>query len=86
MIPSISKPVLKKQKSSGKDSRDAVKGKREVYFKASGGFTGTDIYTGERLRSGNIIDGPAIIEYMGTTVVLPPDRKATVDEYLNLVI
>jgi N-methylhydantoinase A len=46
----------------------------------------TPIYVREKLHSGNIVRGPAIIaEYSGTTVV-PPGWRAVVDAYENIVL
>ena len=44
----------------------------------------TDIYDYVRLKAGNVVNGPAIIEGPTTTIVVPPNQKATVDEFLNL--
>ena len=40
--------------------------------------------TAAALQSGNVIDGPAIIERMGDSVVVPPGFQAAVDPYLSL--
>ena len=40
----------------------------------------------EKLQYGNVIDGPAIVEGVDTSVVIPRDRKVTVDEYLNMIM
>jgi len=39
-----------------------------------------------KLEVGNKIDGPAIIEGVDTNLVIPPDRKVYIDEYLNMVM
>ena len=80
------KPELRKQKPAGPDPSNATKGNRDVYYKSAGGFKESVVYTGEKLHSGNIVDGPAIVEYMGTTVVIPPSTRASLDEYDNLII
>ena len=50
------------------DAGHARKGRRPVYFEPHG-FVDTDIYAGERVRPGNLITGPAIIEEANTSVV-----------------
>ena len=44
------------------------------------------IYDRERLRAGNRVAGPAIIEQMDTTTIVLPDMVATVEPFLNLVL
>ena len=67
----------------GEDSIAAVKGEREVYFEPLG-YTSSTVYDGYLLRPGNVVDGPAIIERMGDSVVVPPGHQAITDGYLTL--
>ena len=46
----------------------------------------TPIYNGARLKFGNIIPGPAIIEEATTTVVIPGLFCCEVDKYGNYVL
>ncbi len=62
---------LTKQPFFARDPSSALKRKRRVYFKELGGFVETPCYDGRKLRHGNIISGPAIIEETNTTVVVP---------------
>jgi N-methylhydantoinase A len=59
---------------------------RSVYFDEVGDFTETPIYSRLNLLVGAAIAGPAIVEQMDTTVLIPPNSRARVDERLNLVI
>lgn len=65
------------------DASAAIKGQREAYFEPHG-FTATTVYNGEALQAGNVIDGPAIVERMGDSVVVPPGYQGRVDRYLTL--
>jgi len=65
-----------------RDAAPAQRGERDAYFE--GGFRATPVYDGSRLQAGNVVDGPAIIERMGDSVVVPPDYQAEVDQYLTL--
>ena len=65
------------------DASAAITGEREAYFEPDG-FRATPIYDGHRLVAGNILAGPAIVQRMGDSVVIPPDYEAVVDEYLTL--
>ena len=69
--------------SEGDDASRAIRGERMAYFEPTG-FTGTRIYSGDALRAGNVICGPAVVERMGDNVVIPPGFEAAVDRYLNL--
>ena len=42
--------------------------------------------TATRLPAGATFDGPAIVEQMDSTVVVPPDWRAAVDDYGNIVL
>jgi len=71
---------------STKAPAEAHKGTREAFWQELGGFKPTDIYDSGRLEPGNKLEGPAIIEAVDTTIVLPPGRTYTVNEYLSGVI
>ena len=45
-----------------------------------------DLYDRQRLLAGDTLSGPAIIEQMDTTVVVPPDTRVEVEESGNLII
>lgn len=59
------------------------KGQRQVHF-GGAGFVATEIFDGPALQPGQVIAGPAVIERMGDSVVLPPGYQAAVDKYLSL--
>ena len=75
------KPIVAKFEYSGQDPSNAQSGTREVYNE--GKLVGTRIYNMDKILSGAVIKGPAIIESWNTTLFLPYDRKVTRDEYLN---
>jgi N-methylhydantoinase A len=59
---------------------------RRVYFEKSGGFVDTPVYKRANLLAGTELTGPAIIEQLDTTTVVPSKVKAVVDEYLNIIM
>ena len=65
------------------DASAALTGEREAYFEPEG-FRSTPVYHGHALRPGNLVGGPAIVQRMGDSVVVPPDYEALVDGYLTL--
>ena len=78
------KPRLVKRPFQGDDPSSAFKGRRKVFFDHD--FFDTAVYEMTRLNHGNAVIGPAIIEGTDTTLVLPQGFKASVDEYLNMVL
>ena len=78
------KPQIIKYEYGGSDPGSALKEKRDVYF--GGKWIPVDIYEMEKLRYGNVVEGPGIIEVRDSTVVIPSDRKVTMDEYHYMVL
>ena len=68
-----------------REDSDARVEQRDVYF-GNDGFVPTDIYQRTRLKPGQIIDGPAILEENGSTSIVPPDATGEVSEHGNIVI
>ena len=79
VVPPKLKPVPR-----GVDVGVARKGTRQAYF-APRGFIDVPVYDGARLASGVRVTGPAIIEEVFTTFVLPPDVGTVVDDYGNFL-
>jgi N-methylhydantoinase A len=80
------KPPLTPLDFHGTDSAHAVKARRPVYFPEVSGPTDTPIYEGARLRCGNIMGGPCIIEEPGTTIVVYPGMQARLTSMDNYEI
>jgi len=53
---------------------------RRVHWGPKTGWQDTPIFGGPTLPEGAIVEGPAIIEHPGTTIVLPTGAEALVDE------
>ena len=64
----------------------APTGERAAYHLEAGRFLPTAIYKGQSLAPGACLSGPAIVQYPGTTVVIPPGWTGEVDPYLNVWI
>lgn len=60
------------------------KSTRSVYFDESENAMATPIYKRDTLRAGHVIDGPAIIEQLDSTTVVPPGVRAEIDAWLNI--
>lgn len=59
---------------------------REAYFEEAGEYVETDVYSRDQLGRDTNFSGPAIVEQMDSTIVLPPNSEAEVDEIGNLII
>lgn len=59
-------------------------GQRDVWFK--GQCCTTDVYDRATMRAGADFSGPAIVEQVDSTVVIPPQATAKVDQYMNILI
>lgn len=66
-------------------SVDPVVGEREVWFRGTG-FTATPVYDRAGLTAGQRFAGPAIVEQMDATTVVPPGVAVEVDGENNLIL
>lgn len=75
------KPKFLKMKVTGQDPCKAFKKKRKVYLPVKKRFQEVSVYDGDRLRYGNKIEGPAIIEQVNTTTFVSPEFSVVCDAY-----
>jgi N-methylhydantoinase A len=61
----------------------ASRGRRDIYWPDFKRIVPTPIYDGARLRAGNRISGPGVVETTDTTIVIYPRRRLRVDAYGN---
>lgn len=61
-------------------------GKREIYIADERRSFACDVYDRDSMTSGNIVDGPVIIEEWSTTILILPGQHATNDRFGNLMI
>lgn len=80
----IPKPEMPRMEATGSAER-ALSGQRQVYFEEAGGFVETAVYDREKLLPAAQIEGPAIVEQLDSTLVLPPGTRSEVDPYLNII-
>lgn len=67
------------------DADGAIIGTRRAYFEGTG-FVDSSVYDGSALKAGNRLEGPALVQRYGDSVLLPPGFSAEVDRYGNLEI
>lgn len=77
---------LIKSEIDGESSDPALVTEREIFLSTEFGFRKCPVYERGKLRPGNQLAGPAIVEQMDTTTVLLPGDSCVMDEYRNLVI
>ncbi|MGI8540565.1 MAG: hydantoinase/oxoprolinase family protein [Rubrobacteraceae bacterium] len=66
------------------DATDALNRREKVYF--DGEWHETPVYDRDRLRPGNLVQGPAIVAQDDTTSVIEPGYGGTVDRFGNILI
>ena len=79
----VDRPRLKRLAAGDGNPDQALKGSRPVVF---GETLECPIYERSRLHAGDRVDGPAIIEQMDATTVLPPGALLDVDAGGSLII
>ncbi|MGQ4874488.1 MAG: hydantoinase/oxoprolinase family protein [Promethearchaeia archaeon] len=62
----------------------ALKGKREVFFENQTILC--NIYQREKLKAGNEIEGPAVIEEYASTTIIPEFSIAKIDKFKNIIL
>lgn len=77
-------PPTPKIRLESEDPSQAFKTKRDVFLPDEEEFVPVNTYEFERLRPGNAVIGPAIIEAPTTTMFILRGQKGVVDEYKNL--
>ncbi len=69
---------------AGSDPSAAFVGEHRLY--ADGEYHDGKLFERSRLRTGNVVPGPAVVMEMDSTTLILPDHKATVDAVGNLLI
>ena len=80
----LPRPHQQPAKLAGKNPSPALTGQREVYF--GGHWHETPVFSRDLLRHGNRLAGPAIVEQLDSTTLIPPDWLALVDARGNLML
>jgi len=78
-IGAVDMPAYRKDEWMGADASHALKGRRAVYVPESRSFAEVPIYDGHRMRFGNRIDGPAMIEQATTAIFVSASYDCVVD-------
>lgn len=82
----VPKASIRRSPEAGPDAGRAIVGERDVWLPGAAGHRPTPVYDRTRLRPGNRITGPAVIEQMDATTLVPPGWEATVESYGSLIL
>ena len=80
----VTPPDLPRRQAGDRDAGVALIGQKPVWFDQAP--ENADLYLRERLRPGHTFDGPAVIFQYDTTTVVPPEWRAHVDRFSNLIL
>lgn len=75
------KPKFQQEPYDGMNPSKAYKGRRNLFLPMQKGFQEVEVFDGARLKYGNRILGPAIIEQVHTTTFVSPEYNVLVDKY-----
>jgi N-methylhydantoinase A len=78
-------PQLDRLTNASEDASSALIGTRP-FVDEGGSMISGPCYRGSQLNPGNVLVGPALVIFDDTTIYLPVETQAQVDQYLNLVI
>ena len=78
-------PVIEAPPAAPRPIAEARKGERSVYFDGKTATAAT-LYERDKLDVGVTVTGPAIVEQFDATTVIPPNWRARVDSYRNLIL
>lgn len=81
----VEKPELEREEEAKHPELPAPAMIRPVLFEGSMDYTDTPVYYREQLVPGIIFNGPAILEQMDSTSVIPPGWTARVDGFRNIL-
>ncbi|HUU51872.1 MAG TPA: hydantoinase/oxoprolinase family protein [Candidatus Heimdallarchaeota archaeon] len=75
------KPRFKQEEYDKKDPENALKKRRKVFLPLEEQYVDIPVYDGHKLRYGNKVEGPALIEQVNTTTFVTPEYNVLCDRY-----
>jgi N-methylhydantoinase A len=80
-IGQTAKPKFQLEAYDGSDPSKAHKKSRRIYLPQQKSFETVDVFDGAKLRFGNKVVGPAVIEQVNTTTFVAPEFSLLVDKF-----
>ncbi|NOR13794.1 MAG: hydantoinase/oxoprolinase family protein, partial [Candidatus Aminicenantes bacterium] len=75
------KPQFKQETYAREDPKKALKKKRKIYLPLEEQYAEVPVYDGHKLKYGNKVEGPALIEQVNTTTFVTPEYNVLCDRY-----
>jgi N-methylhydantoinase A len=75
------KPQFKQETYDREDPKKALKKKRKIYLPLEEQYAEVPVYDGHKLKYGNKVEGPALIEQVNTTTFVTPEYNVLCDRY-----
>jgi N-methylhydantoinase A len=85
-IGATDRPAYRSDASGGADASAALKGRRSAYIAERDAFAQVPVYDGHRMRCGNRVEGPALIEQQTTAIVVSDGYDCVVDALGSFVL
>ncbi|QTH21247.1 hydantoinase/oxoprolinase family protein [Rhizorhabdus wittichii] len=82
----MERPEIIVEAEEGSDPATAQAGRRRIFVDARDAMVECAVYDFEKLRPGNVVQGPAVIHSPITTIVLQDRQSGTIDGYRNIII
>ncbi|ABQ68394.1 5-oxoprolinase (ATP-hydrolyzing) [Rhizorhabdus wittichii RW1] len=82
----MERPEIIVEAEEGSDPAAAQAGRRRIFVDARDAMVECAVYDFEKLRPGNVVQGPAVIHSPITTIVLQDRQCGTIDGYRNIII
>ncbi|MBS0303944.1 MAG: hydantoinase/oxoprolinase family protein [Proteobacteria bacterium] len=80
------KPQLRAEPWAGADAAQALKGRRRIYVPETRAYAELPVYDGHRMRHGNRVDGPALVEQETTAIFVGASFDCVVDALGSFVL
>ena len=75
------KPTFQQEEYAGADPSTAFKNRRSIFLPLQKKIEKVDVFDGLRLKFGNKISGPAMVEQVNTTALVTPEYNLMVDKF-----
>jgi N-methylhydantoinase A len=75
------KPRFMQEDYDTEDAEKALKKRRKVYLPQEEQYVDVSVYDGHKLRYGNKVEGPSLIEQVNTTTFVTPEYNVLCDRY-----
>lgn len=80
------KPDFSKMQLLNVSGENIQRGERSIYLLQSKGFQSVPVYDGDKLPMGIRLQGPALVEQVNTTILVPPEYDLTCEQYGSFIL